>query len=192
MQGKMRRRASPGFTLLEVLIATAIMAVGTTSVLVVIATAAGMASKRQIDLRREQVLDEARHVAQAKVDEFHPAPGPTTTKVQVISTNSKNAAPAANAGKHAPDKIVGAKSERYDGFTYDVTFAAKDPLVPEMGFDVDVTLHYGGGELSYSAPTTSMIGKTIPDFEFERSATYVEEQSAPTDAGKANEKGKRK
>jgi hypothetical protein len=57
---------------------------------------------------------------------------------------------------------------------------------------VNVTLHYGGGELSYAAPTTSMIGKTIPDFEFEHSSTFLEEQSAPTDAGKADEKGKRK
>ena len=39
MASTMRRRVSRGFTLLEVLLATAIMAVGTTSVLVVIATA---------------------------------------------------------------------------------------------------------------------------------------------------------
>jgi len=187
MKRTMRRRVSHGFTLLEVLLATGIMAVGTTSVLVVIATAAGMASQRQVGVRREQVVDEARHDAEAMVDAFEPRV--PNNAVQVIATK-KGAAKPVSATKQAPDKVVGKKSSRYDGFTYDIAFDAKDPAVPEMGFDVSITLHYGGGELSYAAPLTSMSSKTISDDEFTRSSTYLEEQKAPTSPGKAKEMNK--
>jgi prepilin-type N-terminal cleavage/methylation domain-containing protein len=184
MHRTMRRRLSRGFTLLEVLLATAIMAVGTTSVLVVIATAAGMASQRQVGVRRQQVLDEARHDAQAQIDAFEP--GQPDTAVQKIATKKGEAKPASTT-RQAPDKIIGKKSSRYDGFTYDVSFEPKDPMVPEMGFDVGITLHYGGGELTYAAPPAPMIGKTVADSEFLRSATYLEEQKAPATAGKPKE-----
>jgi prepilin-type N-terminal cleavage/methylation domain-containing protein len=187
MKRNMRTRVSLGFTLLEVLLATAIMAVGTTSVLVVIATAAGMASQRQVSMRREQVIDEARHDAQAMVDAFNP--GVPAAGPQVIATRSGAAKPV-SLTKQAPDKVIGKKSSRYDGFSYDIAFDAKDPTVPEMGFDVSITLHYGGGELTYAAPMTSMISKTISDDEFLRSSTYLEEQKAPTDKGKAKEMNK--
>jgi hypothetical protein len=187
MSSMMRRRASLGFTLLEVLLATGIMAVGTTSVLVVIATAAGMASQRQVGVRREQVLDEARHDAQAMVDAFDP--GVPNTLPQVISTKKGDAKPQSLV-KQAPDKVVGKRSSRYDGFSYDIAFDAKDPSVPEMGFDVSITLHYGGGEIEYPAPTMSMISKTISDDEFKRSSTYLEEQKAPSSGGKAKEMNK--
>jgi len=180
----MRRRPNGGFTLLEVLLATAIMAVGTTSVLLVIATAAGKASNRQLGVRRQQVLDEARHDAQAMIDAFEP--GTPDTSTQVISTK-KGGGKAVMSTKSAPEKVLAKKSSRYDGFTYDIAFDAKDPMIPEMGFDVTITLHYGGGELEYAAPTASMIGKTIPDSEFLRSATYLEEQKAPSSAGKTKE-----
>jgi prepilin-type N-terminal cleavage/methylation domain-containing protein len=187
MKRTMRRRVSLGFTLLEVLLATAIMAVGTTSVLVVIATAAGMASQRQVGVRREQVVDEARHEAQAMVDAFDP--GVPETGPQVIATRSGAAKPASST-KQAPDKVIGKKSSRYEGFSYDLAFDPKDPAVPEMGFDVSITLHYGGGELTYAAPTASMISKTISDDEFKRSITYLEEQKAPSSPGKAKEMNK--
>jgi prepilin-type N-terminal cleavage/methylation domain-containing protein len=187
MKRTMRRRVSVGFTLLEVLLATAIMAVGTTSVLVVIATAAGMASQRQVGVRREQVLDEARHDAQAMVDSFDP--GVPDTAPQVISLKKGDAKPKSST-KQAPDKVIGKKSSRYDGFNYDIAFDARDTAVPEMGFDVWITLHYGGGELTYTAPPMTMLGKTISENEFARSSTYLDEQKAPTDKGKAKEMNK--
>src|SRR5687767_1615421 len=105
----LRGMKARGFTLLEVLLATAIMAVGTTSVLVVIATAAGMASQRQVKLRREQVVDEARHDAQTLVNAFRPGSAGTGGK------------PSPSA-RMAPDKIEARRSTRYDGFSYDVVF----------------------------------------------------------------------
>src|SRR5262249_49178178 len=128
-----------------------------------------------------------RHDAQAMVDAFDP--GVPNTAPQIIATK-KGAAKPVSTTKQAPDKVIGKKSSRYDGFSYDIAFDPKDPMVPEMGFDVTITLHYGGGELTYNAPTTSMLGKTISEDEFTRSSTYLDEQKAPTDRGKAKEMNK--
>jgi len=171
MKPKMRKRTSPGFTLLEVLLATAIMAVGTTSVLVVIATAAGMASQRQVNVRREQVLDEARHDAQAMVDAFRPGKLAPVAPVE----KGKKSAKVDTGVKLTPDKVEGKQSTRFNGFTYDISFSPQDRQVPEKGFDVAIVVHYGGGELSATAQTT-MISTTIADDEFTTSSTFEAER----------------
>ena len=181
MRAMTRSDAAGGFTLLEVLMATVILAVGTTSVLVVFATAAGMASQRQVNLRREQVLDEARHYAQTVVDAFRPGKGPAPA-----------AAPAGKKGEKpvqvasAPAKVEGKKSDRYDGFVYDLAFEARDRAVPEKGYDVTIVVHYGGGELS--ATTTATLMQTlIPDEEFTTSISYEEERKGLSNTNKARE-----
>jgi prepilin-type N-terminal cleavage/methylation domain-containing protein len=170
MTATMRKRISTGFTLLEVLLATAIMAVGTTSVLVVIATAAGMASQRQVNVRREQVLDEARHDAQAIVDAFRPG-----RNTPVAPPAKGKSAKADTAARLAPDKVDGKQSTRFDGFNYDIAFSPIDRQVPEKGYEVGITVHYGGGELSASTFTT-MMSTTIPEDEFTTSSTWEAER----------------
>ena len=182
MRPNMRRLASRGFTLLEVLLATAIMAVGTTSVLVVMASAAGMASQRQVNVRREQVIDEARHDAQAMVDAFRPAATPTAAPVPGAKKSTRTA-PSANVG---PAKVEGRKSSRFDGFTYDLTFEPKDRQILEKGYDVTIVVRYGGGELS-ATTNTSMISTTIPDDEFLTSSTWQEEQQGLANRDKSRE-----
>jgi type II secretory pathway pseudopilin PulG len=173
MSSTMRRRRSLGFTLLEVLLATGIMAVGTTSVLVVIATAAGLASQRQVNLRREQVLDEARHEAQAMVDAFRPGKA-AAAPAAASKTKAGQKAAAEAAAKLAPEKVVGKQSTRFGGFVYDIDFSPVDRQVPEKGFDVAVTVHYGDG-LSVSSEST-MITSTIAEDEFETSSTWEAER----------------
>lgn len=180
MRLHMKRLAARGFTLLEVLLATAIMAVGTTSVLVVIATAAGMASQRQVNVRREQVIDEARHDAQAMVDAYRPG-----TAVAPAPGAKKGAKAAVNVDL-GPGRVEGKKSQRFDGFTYDLTFEPKDRQILEKGYDVTIVVHYGGGELSATA-TTSMISTTIPDEEFLTSTTWLEEQKGLANRDKPRE-----
>lgn len=177
----MKRKArTGGFTLLEVLLATSILAVGTTSVLVVFATAAGMASQRQVNLRREQVVDEARHQAQAMVDAFRPGARPAAAPAP--KKGDKAPPPAAEA----PAKVEGRKSERYDGFNYDLTFEPRDRGVPEKGYDVTIVVHYGGGELSTTASTTLM-QTLIPPEEFESSVTWDEERKGISQSNKPSE-----
>lgn len=187
MLGRMKRSTSRGFTLLEVLLATAIMAVGTTSILVVIATAAGMASQRQVLLRREQVLDEARHDAQSIVNSFRP-------KAPVVAAPAPKAAktPGKSAEKIvpveiAPRKVEGRRSTRYDGFAYDLSFEPRDRGVPEKGFDVAITLRYGGGELTYESSAT-LLPTTILDEEFADSQTYQDERKGIGSQNQTKEK----
>lgn len=174
-----RKAPAGGFTLLEVLLATVILAVGTTSVLVVFATAAGMASQRQVNLRREQVLDEARFAAQTMVDNFRPGKAPA-------------AAPAPKKGEKAvavafaPAKVEGKRSDRYDGFAYDLTFEPRDRAVPEKGYDVTIVVHYGGGELSVTT-TTTLMQTLIPDEEFSSSITWEEERKGLSNSNKPRE-----
>ena len=172
-----------GFTLLEVLLATAIMAVGTTSVLVVIATAAGMASQRQVLQRREQVIDEARHDAQAIVNSFRP--GTPEAGVAKIGTG-KGTTKQQPAFKTAPDTVTDRGSTRFGGFSYDLAFQSRDRTVPEKGYDVGITIHYGGGELSYATSTT-VIATAILEDEFKSSATWLDEQKGLQGGNKPKE-----
>lgn len=176
-----RKSRRGGFTLLEILLATSILAVGTTSVLVVFATAAGMASQRQVNLRREQVVDEARHHAQALVDAFRPS-----TEKTAAPAPKKGDKSAASAAAIAPAKVTAKKSDRYDGFDYDLTFEPRDRAVPEKGYDVVIVVHYGGGELSTTA-TTTLMQTLIPPEEFETSLTWQEERKGLSQTDKPRE-----
>jgi prepilin-type N-terminal cleavage/methylation domain-containing protein len=182
MRSMTRRSGTGGFTLLEVLLATAIMAVGTTSVLVVMATAAGMASQRQVNLRREQVIDEARHYAQTCVDAFNPAKAAGAAAPAPKKGGKSDAAAIA----YAPAKVEGKKSDRYDGFNYDLTFDPRDRAVPEKGYDVTIVVHYGGGELSATA-TTTLMQTLVPMEEFETSVTWEEERKGQANTNKPRE-----
>jgi prepilin-type N-terminal cleavage/methylation domain-containing protein len=178
-----RTTRTGGFTLLEVMLATVILAVGTTSVLVVFATAAGMASQRQVNLRREQVLDEARHHAQALVDAWRPA---KASAPAAAPKGSKKTDTTAASAAYAPSKVEGKKSDRYDGFVYDLTFEPRDRAVPEKGFDVAMVVRYGGGELSATA-TTTLMQTLIADDEFNSSTTWDEERKGLANSSKARE-----
>lgn len=151
----MRRKKDAGFTLLEIMLATSLLAVGSISVLVVFATAAGLAAKRQGDQRLTQVIEEARSRAQQVVNEFEP-----TQDVKAPGEDGKLPATA---------------SESYGGYVYSLGFEPTNPLVPEAGYDVAVNIEYGDG-LSYQE--TFVIGANIiPEQEFARSMTYERERA---------------
>jgi prepilin-type N-terminal cleavage/methylation domain-containing protein len=182
MLERMRRGARKGFTLLEVLLATGIMAVGTTSILVVIAASAGMASQRQLLLRREQVVDEARHDAQAMVNAYRPQ----SDAVSAAGARSKKNAEKVVSAAVAPAKVENHKSDRYAGFTYDLAFEPRDRGVPEKGFDVAITLHYGDDQ-THTAECT-LLPTVIQDDEFADSMTYREERAGLGSQDKTKEK----
>jgi len=134
-----------------------------------------------VNLRREQVLDEARHQAQSIVDAFRPGKGPAPAAAPAPKKGEKPVVAAA-----APAKVEGRKSDRYDGFVYDLAFEPRDRAVPEKGYDVTIVVHYGGGELSTSASTTLM-QTLIPPEEFESSVTYEEERKGISQSNKPSE-----
>jgi prepilin-type N-terminal cleavage/methylation domain-containing protein len=151
---------SAGFTLLEVMMATALLAVGAVSVLVVLASAAGFASQRQAQQRLTQVVEEARHEARAIANSFQPS-----------STAQR---PGGDDGKTEIKQ-----STLYPGYGYELAFAFVDRDVPEAGYDVVVTVRYGDG-LEH-AEQLVVASDTIPDEEFAVSRTYEEERAGLDD-----------
>jgi prepilin-type N-terminal cleavage/methylation domain-containing protein len=67
------RRTAGGFTLLEIMIALAIFAVGAICVLSTFAAALALHMKREADVRTARVMDEARNEAQNAWDAWKPA-----------------------------------------------------------------------------------------------------------------------
>ncbi len=154
----MRRRSKrrqKGFTLLEVLMATALLAVGSVSVMVVMATAIGFASQRQAGQRLTQVLEEARYDAQAAINEFNPTKG--------------SPAPGDQDGA-----VAVKQSAIYTGYTYGLTFVPVDKEVLEAGYQVDITVEFGDG---LTRNETVFLGAdVIPDSEFTSSITFEAER----------------
>ncbi|MFN0008160.1 MAG: type II secretion system protein [Planctomycetota bacterium] len=166
-----------GFTLLEVMVATSILAVGTVSVLAVFASAVGFANRRQTQAELSQVLDEARSEARSLVDGFRPG------KTGPAQKGRKPTTFAALPG--GPDGKVALKTSRtYDGFGYEIAFTPVVREVPEAGFRTLLTVQWGDQQ-SYSESLT-LLPTSIPDGEFEYSATFQEEEQDRAD-GKARE-----
>ncbi len=192
MLNRMTRRAARGFTLLEVMIATGILAVGSISVILVLATAAGFASKRQGEQRLAEVVEEALGDARDEVDRFRPTkddklPGgpPPTTAAKSGRPAPKAQPGTAPAAPAEEGKILGTASTRYSGYAYDLSFSHVDPNVPEKGYLALVTVHYGDGLTREE--TAVVTPSTIPMEEFSHSTTWEEEQKGKADSDKVRE-----
>jgi prepilin-type N-terminal cleavage/methylation domain-containing protein len=158
--GTRRDRESGGFTLLEVLLATSLLAVGAVSVLVVLASAAGFAARRQTQQRLTQVLDEARNDARAIANAFRPS------KDEPLPGGD--------------DATFDAKaSALYGGYEYQLSFGHVDSTVPEAGYRVRVEVTYGDEQ---SHTENLIVGAdAVPDEEFAKSITYEAERSGEAD-----------
>ncbi len=143
--------------------ATALLAIGAMSVMVVLATATGFASNRQTKQRLAQVLEEAGNEAKATVNEF------VASKDRSLPGDE--------------DGVIAEKrSELWEGFGYELKFAPVDKEFPEAGFEVQVVVRYGDDLEQHD---TLYVNKTlISEEEFMASTTYEEER-----AGSADETG---
>jgi prepilin-type N-terminal cleavage/methylation domain-containing protein len=163
-------RATPpgegGFTLLEVMMATSLLAVGAVSVLIVLATAAGYAGQRQTQQRLTQVLEEARNDARTRVNAFRPSDDAKT--------------PGGDDAKVEPKS-----SSLYSGFQYELAFAAVNAEVPEAGFEVTVTVTFGDQQ---SHAEVLIVGSdAVAMEEFESSTTFELEREGRDDTGGGRE-----
>ena len=155
------RGKSGGFTLLEVLLATSLMAVGAVSVLVVLASAAGFASRRQSQQRLTQVLDEARNDSRAIANAFRPTKDDPLPGGEDATFDPKSSA-------------------LYGGYQYQLSFGHVDSAVPEAGYRVGVLVTYGDEQ----SHTEKLIVGTdaVPDEEFATSITYEAERRGEGDS----------
>ena len=79
-RGRRRRCGERGFTLLEIMIALAILAVGVVCVLSTFAAAIALHLRRESDVRTARVLEEARVEAQEAWDAYKPPKSGTLPK----------------------------------------------------------------------------------------------------------------
>ena len=149
-----------GFTLLEVLMATSLLAVGAVSVLVVLATAAGYASQRQAQQRLTQVLEEARNDARTMVNAFVPADDDKLPGEDDEPNEDK-------------------QSTLYPGYSYRLAFAPVNADVPEAGFEVSVVVMFGDGQEHVESLVVG--SDSVPDAEFSKSLTYELEREGLAD-----------
>ncbi len=158
--------SSGGFTLLEVLLATSLLAVGAVSVLVVLASAAGFAAQRQGQQRLTQVLEEARNDARAIANSFRP------TKDAPL--------PGGSDATFEPKT-----SALYIGYQWTSKFAHVDNDVPEAGYRVRVSVVYGDEQEHVE---NLIVGTdTVPDEEFLTSRTYEEQKAGEADTSGGRE-----
>jgi prepilin-type N-terminal cleavage/methylation domain-containing protein len=168
----MRRRS--GFTLLEVMMALAILAVGTVSVLMVFGTALSFAHKRQGQQQLAQVLEEARTDARSKVNLYRA--GKVVAAAPKPVKGSKDApvragipTPAGSTPETEPRQ-----SSVFAAYGYRLRFEPVRPDLLEAGWRTTVTVNWGDGQ-SYQE-TLVLTPDNIPDEEFASSTTYDEER----------------
>lgn len=168
----MRRKA--GFTLLEVMMALAILAVGTVSVLMVFGTALSFAHRRQGQQQLAQVLEEARTDARARVNLHRPgraaAPAPAKpAKGKDAAASSGISTPAGATPETEPRQ-----SSVFAAYAYKLRFEPVQRELPEAGWRTTVTVNWGDGQ-EYRE-TLVVTPDWIPDEEFASSSSYEEER----------------
>jgi len=176
---RLRMRRSRGFTLLEVMMATAVLAVGTISVLMVFGTALSFAHRRQGQQQLAQVLQEARSEARALVNTYRPAAAGAS------AAPGKRAAPASDSSTPAGAEAATQPkmSSVFAAYTYVLHFDPVSRGAPEAGWRTSVTVNWGDGQQYQESMVIA--SDAIPEEEFAFSSTYAEERAGQDQAPKA-------
>lgn len=132
------KAATKGFTLIEVLIAMSILAVGAASILSIFVWAIAWQSKRVEDNRLVGLSNHALAHARARFNEFDPGSvpkgEPLFPKKIVADLRDKNAA------RSSPDPMIRDAADKFDGFQYIITFEDNDLAVPGSSVVVDIEI----------------------------------------------------
>lgn len=179
MGSSMRRRR--GFSLLEVMLAIAVLAVGTVSVLMVFGTALSFAHRRQGHQQVAQVREEALTAARALVNAYR-APSAAPSAAARGSKDKGAAAGGAASPAGAGASTPATQSAAYAAYTWELHFAAVQPQVPDAGWTTTIVVKRGDRE--EHRETQTIVPDVIPESEFERSQSFAEE-AAGKDSGKA-------
>ncbi len=165
-------RAQAGFTLLEIMVALAILAVGAVCVLSTFAAALMLHSERQEKVRMKLAMDEARYEVQARWDSFRP------TKAQPL-----------------PPAVKDAPCSRDPAVTYSVAFESVEGA--PVGLDgarrgavavVTIVRDRRTDRAKESRIPLSRTGYTREDLK--ESITYEEERKAEADRPKKDASGR--
>ena len=179
-----RGKDSEGFTLLEVLMATVLLAAGSVSIIMVLTAAAASARSRIDSKRLSEVRKEALRYAQSEVDAFVP-----TERVKVPGKRPE--APARKPG--AKDEDAAAveddgteiESTLYRLYGFSIAYAPVDPAAPDAGFEARISIRVNGKEVD--ADDVIVARNSILQSEFETSITYEQERKGTDDTDTGSE-----
>lgn len=129
-----RRAQSAGFTLLEVLVAMSILAVGATSILSVFVYAVKMHTDRVENNRIMDLYNHARRHAEAAFNSFDPSGGKSAVPSRISADLSDY-----GAAMQSGDPMIREAADRFAGYRYEITFESNPMAV--AGSSVVATIH---------------------------------------------------
>lgn len=174
-----RMRRDRGFTLLEVMMATTVLAVGTVSVLMVFGTAIAFAHRRQAQQELTQVVAEARSEARSLVNRWRPAKPVAPAPGKKPSKDEPVVVPTTPAGAEAETAVK--PSQVISGYQYSIRFDPVRRETPEAGWRTTITVTWGDRKSHQESRV--LLADVIPDEELASSRTYEEERAAMEAAG---------
>jgi prepilin-type N-terminal cleavage/methylation domain-containing protein len=136
----MRQR---GFTLLEVMIAMSILAVGATSILSVFVAAISFHTKRVEENRITEIYNHVRQHAEIAFETFDPTrlkPGEKQLPKPIVADLNDPAA------ETSADRMVAEAARKFPGFKYEIRFEENRWAVSGSSVVASITIHRLSGE----------------------------------------------
>jgi len=165
-----------GFTLLEVLIAMSILAVGAASILSIFVWAVAFQTKRVEDNRLTGLYNHALAHALAAYNAFDPGSvpkGQPTVPPRIVADLR------GDKEKDSPDKMIRDAWEKYKGFQYILTFEDNDLAVPGSSVVVDIEIFGLSGQKDEASSHKFFLARTTaPAGERFKSPSIEEREKA--------------
>ncbi len=155
MTTRSRRKTRKGFTLLEVLIAMSILAVGATSVLGIFVAALRFHTDRVEDNRITGLLNHAKTHAWIAFNNHIPDPdkgGDALLPKKIVADFTDADKALAN-----PDPMIQDAAERFEGFRYEIEFEDSDVTVPGSSVVVTISIFRRSTQKDKSTPFDKLV-----------------------------------
>jgi len=139
----MSRTRQAGFTLLEVLIAMSILAVGATSVLSIFVYAISYQTRRVEANRLTELWNHVIEHAKVEFNEFDPSSvqeGQPKVPKPIVADLRAPEAPGDPDPKHSMDPMIAEAATKFPGFQYSITFEDNDLAVPGSSVVVSIEI----------------------------------------------------
>lgn len=178
-----QRTRQAGFTLLEVLIAMSILAVGATSILGIFVAAVRFQTDRVEDNRITELLNYAMNHAEIAFNNHDPNADPSNPSPLPKAIKADLTDPMAS---RSPDPMIRAAAEKFKGFKYEITFEDNDLTVPGASVVATIKIYRLSGQKDESTPFDKVIlmRSGTPVQEFFKSPSMEERDRRAADSGR--------